>query len=262
MEFPFEQLSTLFLTTVLCLTRLTMATLIVPFLGGESIQLTARVSIIFSLGIVLYPMIAPTVSHDLAPPIILAGLFLKEAMLGLLLGFMAAKIFWVALGIGMVVDNQRGATIAESLDPSSNEQVSPLGQFMQQALIALFYTGGGFLVFLAIMFETYNHWPIFSFYPQLSGGFPDFFLGQLDEIMRLVVVLAAPMLITLFLTELGLGFINRFAPQLNVFFLAMSLKSLVAFIVLVFYLPYVMHIFSSNAERSGEIIVLLQTVIK
>lgn len=256
-----EPLHAYFATIVLCLTRLTMASLVVPFLGGESIQLSVRTSIIFSLGVILYPMLAPTVPHEHTSPLIVTALFFKESLLGLLLGFLAAKTFWIALGIGMVVDNQRGATIAESLDPSSNEQVSPMGQFFQQALIALFYTGGGFLIFLAVMFETYRVWPIFTFFPELSGNFPEFFLGQLDEIMMLTVVLAAPMLITMFLSELGLGFINRFAPQLNVFFLAMPIKSLVAFIVLIFYLPYLIHIFSDNS-KSGQLFNLLQTVVQ
>lgn len=227
-----------FLTVVVCLTRITAASLVVPFLGGEAIQMPVRVSILASLGLVLYPMVSPTVPVELPPPLELAGIFLKEAMLGFMLGFLAAKLFWVALGIGMVVDNQRGSTIAETLDPSSNEQVSPMGQFLQQMLIALFYSGGGFLIFLTAMFESYVAWPVFSYYPQFNGAFPEFFLGQLDGVMRLTVVLAAPLLITLFITEFGLGLINRFAPQLNVFFLAMPVKSLVAMIVLVFYLPF------------------------
>ncbi len=249
------------LTVVVCLTRMTAASLVVPFLGGEMVQIPVRVSILSSIGIVLYPMISPTIPHDLPPPLILAGLFLKEALLGFLLGFLAAKLFWVALGIGMVVDNQRGATIAESLDPSSNEQVAPMGQFFQQTLIALFYAGGGFLVFLTAMFESYVAWPVFTFYPRFGEAFPAFFLGQLDEIMRLTVVLAAPLLITLFISEFGLGLINRFAPQLNVFFLAMPVKSLVALIVLIFYFPYLVDCFVHESAESAHILDWLRKVV-
>lgn len=257
-----EPLRAGFLTSVLCLTRLTASGLVVPFLGGESVQLPVRVSIMVSLGLVLYPMVAPTVPHELAPPAVLAGLFLKEAVLGLILGFLAAKLFWVALGVGMVIDNQRGASIAETLDPSSNEQVSPLGQFLQQALIALFFSAGGFLIYLSCIFESYARWPVFSFYPRFTDAYPGFFLGQLDALMKLIVVLGSPMLITLFISEFGLGLINRFAPQLNVFSLAMPVKSLVAFIVLVFYLPYLVDFLVNESATSGELLEQLQTVIQ
>lgn len=249
------------LTVVLCLTRMTAASLLVPFLGGQAIQVPVRVSILASIGLVLYPMIEPTVPHELAPPFVLAGLFLKEAMLGLLLGFLAAKMFWVALGIGTVVDNQRGSTIAESIDPSSHEQVSPTGQFLQQALIAVFYSTGGFLIFLTAMFESYSAWPVFTFYPTLHQSFPEFFLGQLDDITRLTVVLGSPLLITLFISEMGLGLINRFAPQLNVFFLAMPVKSLVAFIVMVFYLPFLVDYFSKETGTADHLLDWLQEVV-
>ena len=255
-----ESVRASFITVVLCLTRMTVASLVAPFMAGESVQLPVRMSILASLSLVVFPMVAPTIPGAM-PPALMAGVFLKEAALGFMLGFMASKLFWIALGIGMVMDNQRGSTLAEMLDPSSNEQTSPTGQFLQQALIALFYTCGGFLLYLTAMFESYHVWPVFEFFPHFSAAFPQFFLGQLDDIMRTTVVLGAPLLITLFISEFGLGLINRFAPQLNVFFLAMPVKSLVAFIVLVFYLPFLTDYFCQDIHKTGNILDWLRGVI-
>ena len=255
-----EMLRSTFVAIVLSLTRMMTASLIVPFMGGESLQPPVRMSILASLGLVLYPVISPTVPPELGILEMMA-LFLKEAVLGFLLGFMAAKMFWVALGVGMVIDNQRGATMSELVDPSSNEQISPTGQLTQQLMIALFYSGGGFLLFLTVMFQSYVTWPVFSFYPQFREAYPEFFLGQLDEIIHMTIVVAAPLIITLFISEFGLGLINRFAPQLNVFSLAMPVKSLVAVIVLIFYLPYLTEYFRKTIEKTGHILDWLQTVI-
>lgn len=255
-----EMLRSTFVAIVLSLTRMTSASLIVPFMAGETLQLPVRATILASLGLSLYPVIAPTVPAELGT-LQMMGLFLKEAMLGLLIGFMAAKIFWIAAGVGMIVDNQRGATMSDLIDPASNEQMSPTGILTQQMMIALFYTTGGFLLFLTVLFESYVTWPVFSFYPRLSASYPEFFLGQLDEIMRMTVVVAAPLLVTLFISEFGLGLINRFAPQLNVFSLAMPVKSLVAVLVLIFYLPYLTEYLCKSVEKTGEILQQLQTVI-
>lgn len=257
-----ESTRPLVLTAVLCLTRTVMATLVVPFLGGESVQVSVRSAIAVSVSLVLFPLVAPTVPRELTPPVVLAALFLKEAILGFLLGFVAAKLFWVALGVGMVVDNQRGASMAEMLDPSSSEQVSPMGQFLQQTVIALFYASGGFLVFLAAVFQSYVVWPVFTFYPQFSEAFPVLFLGLLDDIMHMIIVLTAPLMITLFLSEFGLGLINRFAPQLNVFSLSMPIKSLVAVVVMVCYLPYLMHRFQQEGTHFDNLLPWLQSALE
>ncbi|MEW4561519.1 type III secretion system export apparatus subunit SctT [Bremerella sp. JC770] len=261
-ELAMEAFRLVFISGILSVTRITMASLVVPFLGGETIQLPVRASIIASLGLVLFPIIAPTIPSGTISPFTFVAIFIKEATLGLLYGYMASKIFWVALGVGLVVDNQRGASIAEAFDPSINEQVSPLGQFTLQSMIALFYTSGGFLLFLAGLFESYAAWPVFDFFPIFNEGFVDFFLHQVDQVVKLTVVLAAPLMITLFVTEFGLGLINRFAPQLNVFFLAMPIKSLVAFVVLIFYLPYFLDYLLRDDSFSRIIVDQLQTVIQ
>jgi type III secretion protein T len=50
------------------------------------------------------------------------------------------------------------------------------------------------------------------------------------------LLLSAPAIIAMFLAELGLALVSRFAPQLQVFFLAMPIKSALALFVLVMYM--------------------------
>ena len=64
----------------------------------------------------------------------------------------------------------------------------------------------------------------------------DAWLGQLDTLVRTALLLSAPAIIAMFLAELGLALISRFAPQLQVFFLAMPIKSALALFVLVMYM--------------------------
>jgi type III secretion protein T len=45
------------------------------------------------------------------------------------------------------------------------------------------------------------------------------------------------MMIMMFLSDMGLGLMNRFAQQLNVFTLSMPIKSALALFVLILYLP-------------------------
>jgi type III secretion protein T len=56
-----------------------------------------------------------------------------------------------------------------------------------------------------------------------------------DNAMRLAVVIAGPIMAIMFLAEFSLAMISRFAPQIQVFVLAMPIKSALAIMVLIFY---------------------------
>ena len=69
---------------------------------------------------------------------------------------------------------------------------------------------------------------------------PGQLLGTLDGMLQVTVVMAAPVIILMFLATIGLGFVNRTAPQLNVFFLSMPVKSALGVWMLMLYLRFVM----------------------
>ncbi|MCG8651017.1 MAG: flagellar biosynthetic protein FliR, partial [Pirellulales bacterium] len=104
-------------------------------------------------------------------------------------------------------------------------------------------------------------WPIGSFFPSFSDDFPEIFGRVFAELIMTIVLLAAPVIITLFVSEFGLGMINRFAPQLNVFFLAMPLKCLIALFVLIFYLPILMSLLRNEAIAFEAILEQLKAVM-
>ncbi len=75
-------------------------------------------------------------------------------------------------------------------------------------------------------------------------------LDQLGRFLRLTLLFAAPAIISMFLAEVGLALVSRFAPQLQVFFLAMSIKSALALLVMVLYMNT---LFEYAAEATGQI---------
>ena len=245
----------------IAVTRLMAAGAVVPFLSDQLVPGRVRYSLIFAWGLVIYPIVAPTIQLEGASSTVLLGLLVKEVLLGILLAFVASKMFFIAMSVGYFIDNQRGASMASVFDPTSGEQTSPVGQFLQQALMVLFYTSGGFSLFLAGLFESYLVWPIDTFYPTFQGAFPGFFLEFTDDVMKVVVVLSAPIIIPLFIAEFGLGLVNRFAPQLNVFFLAMPIKSILAVFILVLYLRFLLGSFEGEFVRAEVLFQFFRNVI-
>src|SRR5262249_38724702 len=132
-------------------------------------------------------------------------------------------------------DNQRGATIGETLNPLTGHESSHLGELFSQAALVFLLAAGGLPLFLRILYDSYALWPVFGWVPHLNDDAPRIILSQLDGLMRLAILLAAPVMIAMFTAEMGLALVSRFAPQLQVFFLAMPVKSGIAFFILAVY---------------------------
>lgn len=162
-------------------------------------------------------------------------LFAKEYAIGFLLGYGVAWLFWAVQTAGAFIDNQRGAAIASSIDPLQGHETSPLGNLFSQAFVTYFFSIGGFLLVVKILYASFTAWPVMRGLPLLSPELPVLALEIMDTGMRLMFVLAAPAIAIMFLAEFGLAIVSRFAPQLQVFILAMPIKSALALLILIFY---------------------------
>ncbi|MDX8355141.1 type III secretion system export apparatus subunit SctT [Cognatiyoonia sp. IB215182] len=165
----------------------------------------------------------------------IAYFFAKEFAIGFVFGYMVGWIFWMITAVGDLIDNQRGAAIAASIDPLQGTETSPLGILFSQAFTTYFFSIGGMLVILNLLYTSYALWPVTEALPILSPDFPVLILGIFDHAMRAMFVLAAPVVAIMFLSEFALAMVSRFAPQIQVFILAMPIKSGVAIAILVFY---------------------------
>ena len=230
-----EELRQALLIFVFTLPRILTTFTVLPIFSRQAIPGMARTGLAMSLALFAYPIVAVGAPSEDLSLVVGLGVLVKEAFLGSIIGFSAAVLFWAIEGVGFFIDNSRGASMASSIDPMTGSQTSPFGILFTLALTVIFFVGGGFLFFLAALYESYGFWPVFSFSPEMSPDGALFFLGMLDRLVGLVVFMAAPVIVAMFMSEIGLALISRFAPQLNVFFLSMPVKSAVGLFVLVVY---------------------------
>ena len=199
-----------------------------------------RNGVICSLAICLFPAIKDITLvkdlHDVELVLVLA----KEVLLGVLISFMLAIPFWAIEAVGFFIDNQRGATLASSINPVLGQQSSPTGILMTQTLVTLFFVSGAFMGLIQALYASFIYWPIGTFFPIIGDGWVDFFYSQIEVVLDLLAVMSAPVIVAMFFSEFGLALVSRFAPQLNVFSLAMPVKSGVASFMLIVYIVILM----------------------
>ena len=249
---PYVEFHRWILAAVLAMARIGGAFAICPALTESMIPGVARRAAVLGFSCLAIPFI-----HAGMPPgepnvWLFALLGAKEALIGFLLGFFAAIPFWIAENIGNFIDNQRGATMGEVYSPLSGTQVSTTGIFFTQFVSTLFFVGGGALVFLGALYSSYSLWPVFpengALVPAFAPDAPVQALSSLDGMLRVTVVISAPVIIVMFLATIGLGLVNRTAPQLNVFFLSMPIKSALGVAMLAVYLPFIVEMLMYTKE--------------
>jgi len=228
--------------------RIGVAFSICPALSDTMIMGLARRAAVLALSLLVTPValsMLPPGEPALMP---LVPFVLREAIVGLVIGFVGGLPFWVAENVGNFIDNQRGATMGEVYSPLSGEQVSTTGIFFTQVVSTIFFASGAILVFLGALYASYSVWPVLGPQFNLASDLPVVALGTVDGLLRDTVVISAPVVILMFLANLGLGFVNRTAPQLNVFFLSMPVKSALSVALLIVYLPFIMDMLMYTKE--------------
>jgi len=220
--------------------RIGASFLICPVFAEAMIPGIARRCVVIAFSALVIPQVFNAMpAGDPVTPL-LALIAVKEVLIGVAIGFFASVPFWVAENIGNFIDNQRGATMGEVYSPLSGTQVSSTGIFFTQLVSTIFVTSGAMLLMLGALYASYEIWPVFGDYVTIRSDSSAFMLRTLDGMMRTTVVISSPIIILMFLATIGLGIVNRTAPQLNVFFLSMPIKSAMGIAMLVIYLPYIL----------------------
>lgn len=228
------------LTFALILTRVLTVVTICPFLGGKQAPPEVKMGIGVAFAIVLMPVVSNFQTGPI--PIDAVGFFvmvMKEAFVGLLLGFVAAELFYAVEMAGKIVDMVRGTNQVQLMVPQLGERSSAYGDLNYQLMLVIFLFIKGHHVFIAAMFESFRVVPLDTFPKMSLGLWPmiELFIRYSADIFTIGVTLAAPIAIACLIVELTFGLLNRVAPQINAYFMAMPAKVFVGCLMYLVALP-------------------------
>jgi type III secretion protein T len=246
----------------LCTPRIVVAFTVAPLFSPQFVTGITRNCIAVSFSLILFPTILPEVGQRDISMLVFLTVIVKEGLIGAALGYGVGLFFWGVQSLGHLIDYQRGAMVAEAFDPLFGSQMSPMGHFLISLAMLLFFSTGGFIIFLSSLYESYQAWPILSYLPKPKAALAIFSLEQIDDFMEMVFLLASPIVIIMFISDFGLGLINRFAPQLNIFFLSLPIKSALSILFLIVYFPFFISYLTKFLAQNADIFNLLKSVMR
>lgn len=166
----------------------------------------------------------------------LAGIGMREALIGAGLGLLCGVPIWAASAAGDVVDLYRGADSQGLFNPALEEEGSPTGALLSIIVLLVFVSVGGLTIVTNIVYASYEFWPLSSTGPMVSAEGVKAVLRSFDWFARLMLAIAAPFLIAMFAAEIGVGIIGRAARRYSSLDLALVLKTLIYVVLLPGYL--------------------------
>jgi len=198
----------------------------------------------FAVGI-SFPLLANGVPsygpEELVIPFFLV--LVKEIALGAVLGLIASIPLAIAMAGGGIVDVYRGA-LDGGADPSGGAG-STYGTVFAVIALWLFANIGGFQIVTDAIYSSYAVWPVNSAMPEFKPG-ADVLLQVLEKILLGAIVLAGPLLVIMFFSDIIHLISAKFGKQINVTHLAFSSKNLLAAMVLPLFLLVSIRLFKDE----------------
>lgn len=226
-------------------TRIATIVAMTPFLGGYLVPAPTKIAISLGLSLAILFMISPGSLGYPNSSLLYYLLIFKELVLGFIISFVSSEFFYIFSGTGQVFDMIKGSNFSETQIPETPFKTSATGQIYFQLLLFLFCSINGHHLFFNSLTESFRLLPVNelpSYYPSLLPLFLKIFEYSSD-IIKVSFSLIFPGLLASMLTDIFFGTLNRIAPQLNAYFMAMGIKALTGTLVLLLMLSILAHQF-------------------
>lgn len=217
--------------------RISAFFVIVPVFSSRSVPVQFKVGLSFFVALVVFSSggTGITVPQDLTYIL----LIIREVLIGLLLGFIGYLIFMTIQTAGSLIDIQIGFAIANVIDPVTGSSAPIIGNFKYMIALTMFIIMNGHHYLLNAIVYSYNWVPLNNdlLIKMIDGSLSEFLIRSFSQSFMLAFQMAAPLVTALFLTDVGLAFLARTAPQYNVFVIGVPLKIIIGLVLFLLLMP-------------------------
>jgi flagellar biosynthetic protein FliR len=161
-------------------------------------------------------------------------------------------VFVAAQWAGEMIGTQMGLNLGQTLNPQYGGGGSVIGDLYFYLAILIFLAIGGHMALIKGVFDSFSELPLLSV--SLNHSLFDLVVSVFQGAMVLAMQLAAPMLITMLVVDMVLGFVGKTVPQLNIMTAGISVRALVGMLVLIISVGLSSTIIRSELMNSLELV--------
>lgn len=221
-----------------------------PLLSSSAVSRVAKIALAGCVSFIIFPTVynAP---YDFAPYSLEYILFLLgEALIGIITGLFVSCIFAAFSSAGQFFSLQMGFSAAEAYDALAQVENPLMGQFFNLCAMLCFIQIDGFkTLFLGGIFRSFEALSAYSFVLH-KDSFMTFIAGSLSDLFFSALMIALPMIGTLFIINVTMGLLSKAAPQMNLLSEGLPITILSSFLLLTLLIPKLVNYFIGFIQSS------------
>jgi len=223
-----------------------------PLLSIQSVPRVAKLALAGLIAFLVmgqaYPVGWNVDSFSLQYALLIVG----EGLIGVITGFFISMVFSTFSSAGQFFSYQMGFGASEVYDVLAQIENPLLGQYLNLIAMLVFLQINGFqtLFFGGILrsFQAINCFSLIN----AQDVFLAFFLKGLSTLFLNAMIIALPVVGTLFLIHVSMGLLSKAAPQMNLLSEGFPITILVTFFLLSVALPLMINLFIQVMEQGFQ----------
>lgn len=216
---------------LLILTRVSCFVFVAPFFSMSNTPARVRLGLSFFVSVLLYQVLSPADAVIYDTVMAYALIVIKEALVGLLIGFGANICTSIVNFAGSVADMEIGLSMVTLMDPTTKEMSSITGVFYQYVVMFMLIATGMYRYLLSAIADTFSLIPVNGAVFR-SEALLDTILVFLSDYIIIGFRIVLPIFCVMVLLNAILGVMAKVSPQMNMFSVGIQLKILVGLSIL------------------------------
>lgn len=212
-------------------------TAVAPLFGHRSVNARLRVLIAACISLTVFS------AKDIALPVYssvlgYSMLVIKEAVVGLSLGFVARLVMSTLILAGEFIDREIGFTMSTNFDPSTGAMVTITAELYDKLIYVIIIITGMHHYIIRAIAQTFDIIPV----GQVNASFGMLYVTVLDFIVQyynIGFMIAMPIFISMTMLNVILGVLTKSSPQMNMFAIGMQMKVIIGMLALTIVIVFI-----------------------
>ena len=219
---------------LLILVRVSCFVYVAPFFSLTGVPNQVKIGISFFTSLLLYETLTPAeVAITYNTVMGYAVIVMKEAVVGLILGFGATLCSAIVNFAGSITDMEIGLSMVNVLDPTTKQNTSISGVYYQYVVMLMLIASGMYRYLLGAIADSFTLIPINGavFHQEsLLATIVDF----ISDYILIGFRICLPVFCVIMILNAVLGILAKVSPQMNMFAVGIQLKIIVGLSVMFF----------------------------
>jgi flagellar biosynthetic protein FliR len=230
-------------------TRMAALITAAPVFNLRQIPARFKVALAIMVTVIIVPVLPPSPSVPLFSSDALL-ILLQQVAIGVAMGFVFQLAFNALVFGGQTMAYSMGLGFAHMMDPQNGVQVPVVSQYWLILAMLVFLLTNAHLLLIDLLVDSFQVVPIAPQGITVAGLWG--LLAWSSRLFAAGLTLAMPVIVALLLTNIGLGFVTRAAPQLNIFAVGFPMTLTMGLVLMWLTLPSVLNQFNSLIVEAFE----------